>query len=243
LSLGCERAQQNVTPAPQVPNEQGVNLVNGARIVFFGDSITRAGTRPGGYVTLVSNSLQTLYPDLDIQVMGVGVTGNRVPHLQARLTRDVLSKRPTHVVIYIGVNDVGQRPLLARATGTEKEDYRRGLVDLITRIERTGAEAILCTPSVIGEDPDSGSNANSLLDEYAAISRDVAARAGARLVDLRASFVEYLRAHNEERNYKGVLTLDGIHLNEKGNRLAANQILRAFYRPQASPEQTPPPSP
>ncbi len=210
-------------------------LPNRARIVFFGDSITEAGVGPGGYVTLVKESLKALYPGRRIDVIGSGVSGNRVPDLQARLERDVLSKKPTHVVVYIGVNDVGQRPVPHAEEGADKEAYRRGLKSLLTRIQRSGAEAILCTPGVIGEDPSSGSNENRLLDDYAVISRRVAAEAGAGLCDLRAAFRQYLKMHNTEGRYQGILTYDGLHLNEAGNRFVARQMLRAFNAPEYLP--------
>ncbi|NJL45035.1 MAG: hypothetical protein HC922_03390 [Leptolyngbyaceae cyanobacterium SM2_3_12] len=125
-----------------------------ARIIFFGDSITAAGDQPGGYVSLIRDTLGQDYPHRSVEVLGAGIGGNKVPDLQARLDRDVLTKAPTHVVIYIGINDVWQYEF-AGLSGTEPEAYEQGLRDLVERIRFTGAEISLCTPSVIGEDPDS----------------------------------------------------------------------------------------
>ncbi len=76
------------------------------RIVFLGDSITAQGARPGGYVALVSEAIAEAYPELNIQVIGAGRGGHKVPDCQKRLDRDVLQKDPTVVMIYIGINDV-----------------------------------------------------------------------------------------------------------------------------------------
>src|SRR5256885_5460352 len=81
-------------------------LKKGDRVVFLGDSITQAGAGPGGYVTLVREALDKDHKDLGIEVIGAGISGNKVPDLEKRLERDVLGKKPTVVVIYIGINDV-----------------------------------------------------------------------------------------------------------------------------------------
>jgi isoamyl acetate esterase len=46
-----------------------------ARIVFFGDSITEMGAAPGGYVTLIKDSLQRR--GSDVEIFGAGVSGNK----------------------------------------------------------------------------------------------------------------------------------------------------------------------
>ena len=37
------------------------------RIIFLGDSITEAGANPGGYVSLVADSLQKISEDIEVQ--------------------------------------------------------------------------------------------------------------------------------------------------------------------------------
>jgi lysophospholipase L1-like esterase len=206
-----------------------------ARIVFLGDSITEAGVKPGGYVKLVENSLHYLYPEREIEVIGAGKTGNRVPHLLARFRKDVLPKAPTHVVVYVGVNDVGRGPPPGGNTGLKA--YRNGLADLVKRIEGAGADAIVCTPGVIGENPVSPTRENRLLDQYAEASREVAANTGAKVCDLRAAFTGYLERFNPQGKYRGILTLDGIHLNAEGNRFVARQIVHTFSEEFKDAEQ------
>ena len=69
------------------------------RIVFLGDSITAGGMKPQGYVTLLTAAIKAAHPDLGIETFGAGVSGNKVPNLQARLEKDVLAKKPTLVFI------------------------------------------------------------------------------------------------------------------------------------------------
>jgi lysophospholipase L1-like esterase len=204
-------------------------------IVFLGDSITALGARPGGYVAQVSEVIATNHPGRGIEVIGSGISGNKVPDLQTRLDADVLQKHPSVVVIYIGINDVWhwEKPRVAdvERVGTTREDFENGLRDLIGRIQQNGARVILCTPSVIGERTGGGNPQDPMLDEYAAISRRVARETGTQLLDLRRAFVSYLALRNRGNAPEGILTSDGVHLNEAGNRFLANQMLDALNVP------------
>ena len=194
------------------------------RIIFLGDSITEAGANPGGYVSLVADSLQKI--SVDIVVQGAGISGNKVPDLLGRLDADVLAHEPTYVVIYIGINDVWHHFEFDQVTGTDPETFENGLGELIDRIEEAGAVPLLCTPSVIGEDTGSDSAVNIRLQEYAQISRSVAENKGTHLCDLRVAFEEYLTANNPDKAYEGILTSDGVHLNANGNRFVASFMVQ-----------------
>jgi lysophospholipase L1-like esterase len=204
--------------------KESPSLKKGDRIVFFGDSITAQGASPTGYVTLIKKGLAAKHKDLEIEVVGAGVSGNRVPNLQQRLEKDVLAKKPTLVVIYIGINDVWhweKNP----PRGTPKEKFEAGLKEMIGKIQKAGAGVVLCTPSVIGEKKAGANKLDAMLDEYSEISRKVAAESGARMCDLRKAFVAYLSQNNPEDKEKGILTGDRVHLNGAGNNLVAVSVL------------------
>ncbi len=167
-------------------------LKNGDRIVFLGDSITQAGAGPTGFITLVRKALEK-NASLDVKVFGAGIGGHKVPDLEARLERDVLSKKPTIVVIYIGINDVWHS---LRGRGTSKTDYEQGLRRLVAKINSAGARVILCTPSTIGEKHDLSNPLDNMLEEYSAISRNVASDTKSQMLDLRQDFLAYLKEHN-----------------------------------------------
>lgn len=195
-----------------------------SRIIFLGDSITEAGANPGGYVALVADSLQAL--DAEIEVLGAGISGNKVPDLLARLDEDVLVHEPTHVVIYIGINDVWHHFEFDHVTGTDPETFEEGLGELIDRVEQSGAAVLLCTPSVIGEDTESDAEVNLRLAEYAQLTRGVAQEKEVHLCDLRASLEAYLVDQNQDKAYDGILTTDGVHLNAAGNRFVADFMIK-----------------
>jgi lysophospholipase L1-like esterase len=199
-------------------------LKKGERIVFLGDSITAGGVSPKGYVTLIKNTLVEKHKDLGIEIIGAGISGNKVPDLQRRLEKDVLAKKPTLVVIYIGINDVwhGEKD---PARGTAKDKFEAGLKEIIGKVQGAGARVVLCTPSVIGEKKSGANTLDARLDEYADISRKVAKDTDSPLCDLRKAFVDHLAKNNPDDKERGILTGDRVHLNEAGNKLVAQTIL------------------
>ncbi len=198
------------------------------KIIFLGDSITQSGVLADGYITLASEQITRLYPDLDIALIGAGFNGHRVPNCQKRLDRDVLREHPSIVFIYIGVNDVWH---WQHNRGTTPEDFESGLRDIIARIQTIEARIILCTPSVIGEKLDGGNAYDSMLKNYANISRTIAHETETQLLDLRVAFMAYLRTHNPHNESKGVLTSDGVHLNKNGNCFLSKLVLEALSVP------------
>lgn len=202
-----------------------IKLEKGARIVFLGDSITQAGAGPGGYVSLVKERLAARHADLGAEVIGAGISGNKVPDLEKRLERDVLSRKPTLVVIYIGINDVWHSQ---QGRGTPKEEFDAGLRRIIQKIRENGAGVLLCTASVIGEKHDGSNPLDKMLDEYCDTSRKVAAELKVPLLDLRQKFLSHLKEHNINNNEKKELTTDGVHLNAAGNRFVADCISEAL---------------
>ena len=202
-------------------------LAKGEVIAFFGDSITQGGARPGGYCRLIAGAIEKQRPELGVTIVYAGISGHKVPNLQSRLERDVLSKRPTIVFIYIGINDVWHS---TSGRGTSKEQFDAGLRDLIKKITATGAKVVLCTPSTIGEKTDGSNPLDSMLEDYSAISRKVAADTGTTLCDLRKAFLEHLKKHNPENKQRGILTGDGVHLNAEGNKFVAAQAAQSIAK-------------
>jgi lysophospholipase L1-like esterase len=198
-----------------------VTLKKGDRIVFLGDSITAGGVGPKGYITVMKSALA----DKGVELIGAGVSGNKVPDLQRRVEKDVIARKPTLVYIYIGINDVwhGERD---PARGTSKEKFEGGLKEVIGKVQAAGATVILCTPTVIGEKKADANLLDARLDEYADVSRKVAREMKVPLCDLRKAFVEHLKTNNPDDKERGVLTGDRVHLNDAGNKLVAETMLR-----------------
>jgi lysophospholipase L1-like esterase len=227
LRLLAAAAALGLPAAAAAADDEVPPLKQGEKIVFLGDSITQGGVSPKGYVTLIKDALAERHKDLGIEVIGAGVSGNKVPDLQRRLERDVLAKKPTLVVVYIGINDVWHGEA-DPARGTPKDKYEAGLKEVVGKVKGAGARVVLCTPTVIGERKAGANKLDAKLDEYAEVSRSVAKDAGAQLCDLRKAFADHLARNNPDDKERGVLTADRVHLNDAGNRLVAETILAAI---------------
>ncbi|QNK62548.1 G-D-S-L family lipolytic protein [Pedobacter sp. PAMC26386] len=189
------------------------------KIIFFGDSITEQGVKPGGYVDLIGKAL---IPS-DYEVVGAGVSGNKVYDLYLRLEDDVLTKKPDLVVIYIGVNDVWHKQ--TSHTGTDLNKFVKFYQALINKIQANGAKVVVCTPAVIGEKKNGVNEMDAELNKFCTAIRELATKNNLPLCDLRKLFTDYDLQNNSEDLQKGILTTDGVHLNEKGNKTLAETLL------------------
>jgi len=199
------------------------------RIVFFGDSITELAVKPNGYISLIRQALDQNKKTKNVEAIGAGISGHKVPDLLARLHRDVLSQNPTIVFIYIGINDVWHAALPGHF-GTPPDEYKAGLISLVEQMKNRGIRVILCTPTTIGEKTDGANSLDSKLDEYAAIVRTVAQTEQIELCDLRTIFINYLKQNNPQNIEEGILTCDGVHLSDRGNQLVADTMLKMLRR-------------
>ena len=223
------------------------SCTNSTKVVFLGDSITEAGIydkevgvpsgdtliypKYTGFITLLKKDIED-----DIELIGKGVSGNKVSNLLERYKKDVLSLNPDIVFIYIGINDVWHK--YSFGTGTDIIFYENGLRKIITDLKNKGSRVILCTPTVIGEnkgeftlvnefkDIETMEIMNGDLDAYSDVIRKLASELNTDLLDLREIFMNYISENNPNNESFGITTYDGVHLNDLGNKLIADEMLR-----------------
>lgn len=195
------------------------------KVIFFGDSITRAGVNPGGYITLMQEAVRD-NPNPKYELIGAGIGGNKVYDLFLRFEDDVLSKKPDIVVIYIGVNDVWHKQ--TSQTGTDLNKFTAFYIAMITKLQSAGIKVIVCTPAVIGERTDFSNSLDGDLNQYSNTIRELAIKYKCDLVDLRKAFLDYNLINNPENKESGILTTDRVHLNPAGNKLLAELMLKAL---------------
>jgi len=221
---------------------KGTPLKKDMKIAFFGDSITWGG----GYLSLISRALAEgeATKDLGVKLINHGVNGGGVLTLRdgeestahvgdtkPRPFAEYISEdRPDVVVIYIGINDVWWRK-------TTPEDFERALGDLVATTRASGARPVLATLAMWGDSPIAANPNNKACDEFAELTRKVAAKTRATLVDLRKACMAYQMDHNPALaldgslrfSDKGVLTGDGVHLNGPGAELVAGMISQGIF--------------
>jgi lysophospholipase L1-like esterase len=209
-------AALSLVPRGALAQQSGFPLKSGQTIVFLGDSITQAGAKPEGYVSLFK--LFCGVNGYDVHVINAGISGHKSNDMLARLDRDVLAHRPDWVSISCGVNDVwhGER-------GVPLPDYKKNMTEMVNRCLRSGTKVLLLTSTPIYEDLNSPENQK--LRGYNEFLRGLAKEKGVLLCDLFKAFESVYKAKTANER---VLTVDGVHMNGRGNRLMAREILRAL---------------
>ena len=195
------------------------------RVIFFGDSITAAAIKPGGFISRI-DSLSKVERNDSYEFLGAGISGNKVYDLYFRLEQDVLSKYPGVVVIFIGVNDVWHKR--SSGTGTEPDKFEKFYQAIIDKLKANSIRIILCTPAVIGEKTDNTHEQDGDMNSYSNIVRGLAMKNKLLLVDLRKIFIDYNLKNNPENKDRGILTIDRVHLNGQGNQVVAIAMWRAI---------------
>lgn len=203
------------------------------KIIFLGDSITEQGESfDDGFISLLRQNLS----QEEFELVGKGIGGHKVSNLLTRYKADVIDLNPDIVFIYIGINDVWHK--YDFGTGSDIDLYERGLKTIISDIKSLGSKIVLCTPTVIGEntgdfelgnqfkDVETMEKMNGDLDKFSEVVRKLSHEYETELLDLRKIFMDYLAENNINNDAAGILTTDGVHLNEQGNKLIADQMIK-----------------
>ena len=212
---------------------ENMNDSQPSKIVFLGDSITQqAEDFEYGFISLIRQNLS----EDKFELIGKGISGNKVSDLLTRYKSDVLDLNPDLVFIYIGINDVWHK--YDFGTGSDIDLYEKGLRAIISDIKSLGSKIVLCTPTVIGEntgdfelgnqfkDVETMEKMNGDLDTFSDVVRKLSNEYETELLDLRKIFMDYLAENNINNDAAGILTTDGVHLNKQGNKLIADQMIK-----------------
>jgi lysophospholipase L1-like esterase len=207
----------------------------GSVILFQGDSVTdcgrdrsatdanSAGALGSGYPLLVASAVLAAHPDRGLQFYNRGVSGNKVPDLQERWTRDALDLKPDVLSILIGVNDFWHK-LSSGYTGTV-QDYENQYSALLaqTRQALPRVHLIVLQPFVLRCCQVTERWFPEFTERQAAAAR-VASRAGATFVPLQAVFDQHVRTAPPQ-----YWASDGVHPTAAGHAVIAEQWRRAAH--------------
>lgn len=199
-----------------------VQVKDGARIAFLGDSITAQGnSASGGYVNLVISGLAA--NQIKAVKIPAGVSGNKSDQMLARLKSSVLDKKPDLMLLSCGVNDVWHG-----ARGIPLEAYKKNITEIVDRAQSAGVQVCIMTATMIREAP--GNDANRKLAAYNDFLRKLAQEKHCLLADCNDAMQK--RLAELKTQYPGlqsnILTIDGVHMNALGNAVMARCILRTI---------------
>jgi len=135
----------------QTPSSGQLALHDGDVVVFCGDELTEAPDprRSATFPVLVETFLTVRYPNLHVRYHNAGWAGDSATRVGLRLERDVLTHKPTVVVICLGMNDPQYRPF-----GEEPrllETFRDELARIVKRCQAAGARVWLISPPSVKE--------------------------------------------------------------------------------------------
>lgn len=216
-----------------------VKLQTPCHLVFVGDSLT-ALYRGHNYVDKVRAWLQGRFGD-KVLVTNAGVGGDTITRVKERLAQDVLQlqPKPTHVFIFLGHNDSKLKSTTDyKVPVVLPQEFERTYREVVKAIQtQLGANVtiISATSSVYEITRETAARAAKAgkihnlfgkpeaLEQFNAIARKVAADLGAGYLDM----YEPTRTHPDKPS---LFTKDGVHINERGNRLVALEILKYLCR-------------
>ncbi len=213
-------AQQPPAPRPLKP---------GAVVLFQGDSITDAGRNRAaqqqpnhaaamgyGYPLLISSYLLAIHPALKLRFYNRGISGNKVPDLDARWQADGLDLKPDILSILIGVNDLWHK-LGGQYDGTvEQYDQQLGALLKRTKQALPDTTIVLCDPFVLR----CGAINESWFPEFdqrRAAARKQAQAHGALFVPFQQMFDDAVAKGSEPAYWAA----DGVHPTMAGHMLMA----------------------
>ncbi len=157
ISLGASMHESSAAETSAAGTARS-RLKPGSVILFQGDSITDAGRnrnsdKPNdasalgnGYPFLLACDLLRDHSGAGHKVFNRGISGNKVPDLQARWEEDAVALKPDVLSILVGVNDIWHK-LNGRYDGTVA-DYETGFRKLLqtTRKELPSTRIVICEP-------------------------------------------------------------------------------------------------
>lgn len=196
------------------------------KLLFIGDSITDCGRRNeypplgNGYVYQLFLWLSAVQPQLGLEIVNRGVSGDTIRDLARRWPADALRPQPDWLFVMIGVNDVWRQVagrLHEAVSPAEYEATYRRLIEEMPRLPHGGL--VLIEPFLV--EPNATDPFRQQLDDYRTAVRRLAADYGALLIRTQAAFDQGL--HHRPPPYWAE---DGVHPTPVGHTLIAHELLR-----------------
>lgn len=209
------------------------------RVIFFGDSITDACRREdvfcgmgAGYATMVSGELSLEYPN-QFEFKNMGIGGNRIVDLYARIKSDFLNLKPDYASIYCGVNDSWHEILYQNGVDTPKFEkvYQIMLDEILAALPNI--KLILIAPYVVegnctcntAEMPDRLEQFKIDVAEKAEAVKRIAKKYNLPLIEMQPIIDEACK--KAAPNY---WTTDGVHPTPAGHTLIKNAYISEFKK-------------
>lgn len=199
------------------------------RLLFQGDSVTDAGRDKRnfhdmgkGYPHFAARGIREALPDAEIEMINLGISGNRTDQLFDRLYPDAIELAPDVISILIGINDVWHRFGASRIETTPEQteaNYRAILKRIRTQ---TSAKIVMLQPFLL--DCEKNQHLRPGLDGLLPIIKRLADEYADLYIPLDELFAEAMQTQPEPCYYSA----DGVHPNENGSAFIGEQYAKAI---------------
>ena len=192
-------------------------------IAFLGDSITYQGNNLNiGYINLLYSALNA--NGIKAGRIASGINGSRVADMQRRFERDILRRKPQHLILNCGIYDSLQG-------GNRKavlEQYKKTVRQIVEKAQQGGMKVYILTATMISENLNNVNNKR--LIPYNDFLRQLAKEKKCVLVDLNQNMQTRLNEIRKlyPRARGNLLTTDGINMNPMGHMMVALSLLKTF---------------
>jgi acyl-CoA thioesterase I len=176
-------------------------MENPAKIIFFGDSITK------GFTPKFDKIFRKEYPEIDATIINEGISGETSRDGLLRLN-NLIKKRPNIVIIGFGMNDWRK--------GVDKKEYKKNLLKMLKEFENINARVLFTTVS-----PSYNFKKkiyNKEVDEYSEVVREIAYEQKVKIVDINALWKRELK-----KPQKGLR--DDLHPNCIGYNIICKNLM------------------
>jgi len=213
-----------------------LDLKEGDTIVFLGDSITHQCL----YTQYVEDYFYTRFPKMRLRLHNAGVGGSRAWDALLRFDQDIASYKPKYVTVLLGMNDGHY----AEYFDDVFTDYSKNMTKLLDEIEKTGATAILMTPTMFDArakrmqkpggfmGPKAVTFYNATLAYYGAWLRDTATERGLGFVDMWSPLND-ITMRERQKDPKFTMIRDSVHPDAPGQVIMAVAIVDDMNLPRA----------
>ncbi|ABW01288.1 SGNH/GDSL hydrolase family protein [Caldivirga maquilingensis] len=199
----------------------------GDKLVFIGDSITDSGRRDAapplgnGYVAFFKDIVDSQHPELMLNVINKGISGNTIRDLKERWEDDVISLKPRLVSVLIGINDAHR--FLGGDLGLSPDDYYKMYSEVLDlTIKRINPVILLIAPFYVSKANELDTfrrKVLQLVSEYVKRVERLSAEYSTLFINLHEEFQARLSYIEPE-----ALAPDAVHPTRKGHMLIALKI-------------------
>lgn len=232
-TTGLHAAAPEKATAPPPRETPGLNLQDGDRFIFIGDSITHQCL----YTQYVENFYFTRFPERRIHFRNAGVSGDKAADVLARFDDDIARFKPTVATVLLGMNDGGYKDFDAATF----ETYRRDMTTLLDKLDALGCRVFLMGPTMfdhrawdirVKQTPEyaKGRNVtgyNAVLGYYSGWLRETARQRGYGYIDLWGA-LNNLTEEGRQEDPEFTLIADAIHPDAPGQLVMAHTMLDTF---------------